>query len=406
AQETYWRQHQNESLAIDGRNVFDDEASSSNNIGAKPLVHSKTLWEHSLPSSAGLKRENPIHHIKHYLSIVDNIRADGATRDTSRPRLFHFSLKGKAKEWHTKIPSTQITTWDQLVAWFLDYFFLVGRTSFLCPSPWDIKWLLVQIFHDNISQKDQGKLDQFARFCFSSLTEEEGAHEADECDHNNLTAQVCLSGGDIYDDLSLLRGIHEQFSQILSEIKNNETTEPDTPTFAITTRSGTSTRDPPYPTPPEPTTIDHTKRTVGKEGPEGAESSITRDEEAPWSSIFYQPSKLSNLRFPSRPVQSSLVKSVPLSSKEACPKKKETYVGNGPRRVGLDHSGMTFPRHSTGPEDKRDFNEVQAVSFYPRTEPVDPFEWKTPENQLKPSSIKPPELELKELPEHLEYAFL
>ncbi|GJZ28561.1 hypothetical protein Tco_0573208 [Tanacetum coccineum] len=131
-----WRQQQNESLAIAARNLFDDEASSSNNTGAKPLVPSKTLREHSLPSSAGfqnpitlpaeqtrrivntrhilliqgtctfqgLKSENPIHHIKHYLSIVDNIRADSATRDMSRLRFFHFSLRGKAKEWLNKVP--------------------------------------------------------------------------------------------------------------------------------------------------------------------------------------------------------------------------------------------------------------------------------------------------------------
>ncbi|GJY39859.1 hypothetical protein Tco_0426223 [Tanacetum coccineum] len=38
--------------------------------------------------------------------------------------------------------------------------------------------------------------------------------------------------------------------------------------------------------------------------------------------------------------------------------------------------------------------------------PVEPLEWKAPENRLKPSSIKPPKLELKELPKHLEYTFL
>ncbi|GJZ12482.1 reverse transcriptase [Tanacetum coccineum] len=301
-----WRQQQNESLAIAGRNLFDDEASSSNNTGAKPLVPSKTLKEHSLPRTCtfqGLKSKNPIHHIKHYLSIVDNIQADDATKDTSRLCFFHFSLKGKAKEWLNKIPPTQITTWYQLVARFLDYFFLLGRTLFLrdmilrfkqgnnkpIKSTWirfqDLikqvphhgiqKWLLVQIFHDNISQKDRGKLDQFAHFRINSLTKEEnwkqieeyvqyqddlwddpsppmnissisgviqptfrgclkrvcmqishlevphreiglrnpylicdfcgGAHEADECDQNNPTEQVCLSGGDIYDDPSLLR---------------------------------------------------------------------------------------------------------------------------------------------------------------------------------------------------------
>ncbi|GJY76518.1 DNA-directed DNA polymerase [Tanacetum coccineum] len=57
-------------------------------------------------------------------------------------------------------------------------------------------------------------------------------------------------------------------------------------------------------------------------------------------------------------------------------------------------------------EEEDDSNEVLIVSFDPRTEPVEPLEWKALENRLKPSSVEPPKLELKELPEHLEYAFL
>ncbi|GJQ90048.1 DNA-directed DNA polymerase [Tanacetum coccineum] len=60
----------------------------------------------------------------------------------------------------------------------------------------------------------------------------------------------------------------------------------------------------------------------------------------------------------------------------------------------------------TEEEEVEDSNETLVVSFYPRTEPVEPLKWKAPENRLKPSSIEPPKLELKELPEHLEYAFL
>ncbi|GJS12904.1 DNA-directed DNA polymerase [Tanacetum coccineum] len=63
-------------------------------------------------------------------------------------------------------------------------------------------------------------------------------------------------------------------------------------------------------------------------------------------------------------------------------------------------------RKWTEVEEEEDSNEVQAVSFNPRTEPVEPLKWKAPKNRLKPSSIEPPKLELKELPEHLEYAFL
>ncbi|GJW79608.1 hypothetical protein Tco_0143583 [Tanacetum coccineum] len=110
------RSHQNESLVIARRNLFDDEASSSHNTAAKPPTPPKTLQEHShLNSSSflnsitfptekmgriiesrdiwliqntctfqGLKNEDPLRHIRHYLNIVDNIQADGATRDTSR----------------------------------------------------------------------------------------------------------------------------------------------------------------------------------------------------------------------------------------------------------------------------------------------------------------------------------
>ncbi|GJT24237.1 zinc finger, CCHC-type containing protein [Tanacetum coccineum] len=194
--------HQNESLSIAGRNLFDDEASSSNDTRTKPPTPPKTLHEHSCPNSSESKNEDPLCHIKHYLSIVDNIRADGATKDTSRLRFFHFSLTGKKAEWLDRIPPTQITMWDKLVSRFLDHFFLVGRTSTLrdlilrfkqgddepIKSAWihfqDLikqvphhgiqKWLLVQIFHDNISQTDRRKLNQFTQFRFSSLTKEEG----------------------------------------------------------------------------------------------------------------------------------------------------------------------------------------------------------------------------------------
>ncbi|GJU82264.1 hypothetical protein Tco_1284629 [Tanacetum coccineum] len=166
------------------------------------------------------------------------------------------------------------------------------------------KWILVQIFHDNISQEDRGKLDEFAHFCFSFVTEEEGviqptfkgrlkracrqishletpnheiglrnpylicdicgrAHEADECDQNNPIEQgksrrrgegesspdwvIRSKFKDKLSDFMLgkkfhknglgemlnqhHKGIHEQFSQILSALEKNKTPNPDAPTF-------------------------------------------------------------------------------------------------------------------------------------------------------------------------------
>ncbi|GJR37053.1 hypothetical protein Tco_1212737 [Tanacetum coccineum] len=207
------------------------------------------------------------------------------------------------------------------------------------------KWLLVQIFYDNISPDDHRRLDQFTHFRFSSLSKEEGwnhieeyvEYQDDSWDDpplpinisfileiikptleghlRNLPKYVCLSGGDIYDDPSLLRfyrnddipphgnirrkekgeedhekglgemlnqhrnGMHEQFSQILATIGKSQTPAPknDASTFAFTTRSGTTTRDPPYPTPLSPTTIDNTERKIEEEGTKGEETTTTHD---------------------------------------------------------------------------------------------------------------------------------
>ncbi|GJY19961.1 hypothetical protein Tco_0392527 [Tanacetum coccineum] len=136
------RQQRNESLAIAGRNLFNDEASSSVSSEPKitPLI--KSLREHSSPNASsflnpnilpeepknkvldaqdilliqdtcsfqGLCTKNTIHHIKHFLSIVDHLQADEATKDASRLCFFHFSLKGKAKEWLDKISPETITS--------------------------------------------------------------------------------------------------------------------------------------------------------------------------------------------------------------------------------------------------------------------------------------------------------
>nr|GEV33343.1 DNA-directed DNA polymerase [Tanacetum cinerariifolium] len=67
----------------------------------------------------------------------------------------------------------------------------------------------------------------------------------------------------------------------------------------------------------------------------------------------------------------------------------------------VDHDGKWIKV-----EEEQDRKEIHAVSFYPKPEPIEALEWKALENQLKPSMIEPPKLELKELPQHLKYAFL
>nr|GEX72418.1 hypothetical protein [Tanacetum cinerariifolium] len=85
--------------------------------------------------------------------------------------------------------------------------------------------------------------------------------------------------------------MHEQFTQILSTIRENKFPKSKAPTFAITTRSGISTRDPLFLTQSKSTPTNHVEETTKREGPEGARSSTVHNEENPWSTIFYQPSK-------------------------------------------------------------------------------------------------------------------
>ncbi|GJW34830.1 reverse transcriptase domain-containing protein [Tanacetum coccineum] len=84
---------------------------------------------------------------------------------------------------------------------------------------------------------------------------------------------------------------------IRKTIDKSKTPEPEAPTLAITTRSGISTRDLPFLTPPQPPTNSFTEGETKK--PKGIKKSSTQ-EPVPQPSILYQPSKTSNLPFLSR----------------------------------------------------------------------------------------------------------
>ncbi|GJY49178.1 hypothetical protein Tco_0439134 [Tanacetum coccineum] len=162
------RQHQNESLAIAERNLFDNDASSCNDNRTKIVAPLKALREHSLPNSAGfqnpiilpaeqtgrivnsrdiwliqgtcmfhgLKSENPLQPYPSTLKITDdNIQLRGH-KDESRLKQPFLSTSPsnenlKKAIYEQRCPPVQITTWDQLVTRFLDYFFPVGHTLFL-----------------------------------------------------------------------------------------------------------------------------------------------------------------------------------------------------------------------------------------------------------------------------------
>ncbi|GKD21713.1 hypothetical protein Tco_1223416 [Tanacetum coccineum] len=102
----------------------------------------------------------------------------------------------------------------------------------------------------------------------------------DELANFMLEKKLHMKGiGDMLDQHR--KEMHEQFSHILSIIRESKFPEPEAPTFAITTKSRISTRDLPFPTLLQSTPTNHAEGTTEREVPEGAESSAMQNEEAP-----------------------------------------------------------------------------------------------------------------------------
>ncbi|GJU91609.1 retrotransposon protein, putative, ty3-gypsy subclass [Tanacetum coccineum] len=94
--------------------------------------------------------------------------------------------------------------------------------------------------------------------------------------------------------------MHNQFSQILATFEKSRapTPEPNAPTLAITNRSRIATRDPPYPN--QPSSKVNNKIAAEDEVPTEKENPNTPNLKIPLSFTLYQPSKSSNVPFPSR----------------------------------------------------------------------------------------------------------
>ncbi|GJT59108.1 DNA-directed DNA polymerase [Tanacetum coccineum] len=198
----------------------------------------------------GLETENPFDHLKVFLSIVDNMKADGATKNTSRLRFFYFALKGEAKKWldSRNAPHLFKTRSFDFVKPRGNLAEMPGDTFRICSvkplilelrnvyEGWDRIKELVQYqdnswddpsSHENVSFISEmtkpmldGRLKRAHQQLSFLLTSTQGktlknpylicdiyggAHEADKYDQVVSREQVCLFGEDIYGHPSLLR---------------------------------------------------------------------------------------------------------------------------------------------------------------------------------------------------------
>ena len=71
----------------------------------------------------GLSQEDLNVHIANFLEICDTFKHNGVTDDAIRLRLFHFSLRDKAKVWLNTLPPGLITTWEELAQKILAKYF-------------------------------------------------------------------------------------------------------------------------------------------------------------------------------------------------------------------------------------------------------------------------------------------
>nr|GEV97149.1 zinc finger, CCHC-type [Tanacetum cinerariifolium] len=101
----------------------------------------------------GLMFEDPIQHLRDFLRIVDSIDLNGATRNTTRLRLFYFFLRDQAIKWLNRLPAESISTWDDLTTHFLAQFFPPGRTAKLLKD--------ILMFQQH---KDKSLCDAWTRF--------------------------------------------------------------------------------------------------------------------------------------------------------------------------------------------------------------------------------------------------
>ncbi|GKA97327.1 DNA-directed DNA polymerase [Tanacetum coccineum] len=285
------------------------------------------------------------------------------------------------------------------------------------------RWLLVQLFYDNMASKDKRKLDQFTQFRFSSLNEDEGwnrierfppkkgssiallphisyqkknpkkshtssaifvveimrlmsvtkLYHAIKQIHINLPFLEAMihmpKGAKVLKDLLLHKEKHKKASLSVKLSEECSTViqrslpqkEGDLGSFTLHCLTG-------------PLTMKNALANLG------AILEMDEDELVPiiLDVIDVHEGKLS-LRYANHTVK--LV--------------KEQWVDT------IHYDGEWVDTN-----EKCNSEEIQAVSFYPRQEQVKPLKWKAPQNRPKPLISEPPKLELKELAEHLEYAFL
>ncbi|GJT74435.1 reverse transcriptase [Tanacetum coccineum] len=185
---------QNESLAIARRNLFDDEVSTSNNTGAKPPTPPRTIHEHSHPNSSSFQIPIilPAEQTGGIIDARDILKLDqfaqfrfgSLTEEEGWNRIEEY-VQYQDDLWNDISPPMSVSSISEAMRPTFR-----GRLKKDCNQ---ISFLETPI-------REVGLKNPYLNCDYCG-----GSHETNECKQTNLAEQVCLSGGDIYDDPILLR---------------------------------------------------------------------------------------------------------------------------------------------------------------------------------------------------------
>nr|GEU88926.1 reverse transcriptase domain-containing protein [Tanacetum cinerariifolium] len=79
----------------------------------------------------GFKRENPHNHINNFKRITSTLKFRDVPNDVIKLMMFPYSLEGAARVWYDKEPPNYILTWEDLVNKFVNQFFPPSKTTHL-----------------------------------------------------------------------------------------------------------------------------------------------------------------------------------------------------------------------------------------------------------------------------------
>ncbi|GJR05628.1 hypothetical protein Tco_0528612 [Tanacetum coccineum] len=166
-------QYRNESLSIAGRNLLDEGPSFFPNQKPKSIPPAKNLREHSSPNASGFL--NPI------------ILPEEPTNKVFDAQDIFSLNEDEGWDRIEELIQYQDDSWDES--------FVSEPTS---NDRLNRAHRQLSFFTSSTTGKTLKNLYLICDICG-------GAHEDDECDQVESREQACLSGGDIYDDPSLLK---------------------------------------------------------------------------------------------------------------------------------------------------------------------------------------------------------